>query len=86
MKIAANISMMFKELPFLQRFSEAKRSGFDGIELQFPYAESADALHRAATDAGLPVVLMNAPIIPKLYPSGTAGRPEMRAEFRVSAS
>jgi len=82
MKIAANISVMFRELPFLQRFSEAKRAGFDGIELQFPYDESADALHRAAAEAALPVVLMNSPIIPKLYPSGTAGRPEMRAEFR----
>jgi hydroxypyruvate isomerase len=82
MKIAANISLMFREVPFLQRFSAAKRAGFDGIELQFPYDESMDALHRAATEAGLPVVLMNAPIISKLYPAGMAGRPEMRAEFR----
>jgi len=81
MKIAANISVMFRELPFLQRFSEAKRAGFDGIELQFPYDESADALYRAAAEAGLPVVSMNSPIIPKLYPSGAAGRPEMRAEI-----
>jgi hydroxypyruvate isomerase len=82
MKIAANISLMFKERPFLQRFSAAKRAGFDGIEVQFPYDESPDALHRAATEAGLPVVLMNSPIIPRLYPAGMAGRPQMRAEFR----
>jgi len=82
MKIAANISLMFKEVPFLQRFSAAKRAGFDGIELQFPYDESVNDLHRAATEAGLPVVLMNAPIVPKLYPAGMAGRPEMRAAFR----
>src|SRR5882762_10822683 len=69
MKIAENISVMFRELPFLQRFSEAKRAGFHGIDLQFPYDESADALHRAEAEAGLPVVLMNSPIIPKRYPS-----------------
>jgi hypothetical protein len=64
---------------FLQRFSAAKRAGFDGIELQFPYEESPDALHRAATEAGHPVVLMNSPIIARLYAAGMAGRPEMRA-------
>jgi hydroxypyruvate isomerase len=56
-------------------------AGFDGVELQFPYAESAGALHRAARRAELPVILINAPILPS-YPSGLAGRPEMRDRFR----
>jgi sugar phosphate isomerase/epimerase len=81
MKVAANTSLMFKERPFLQRFSAAKRTGFDGIELQLPYDESPDALHRAAAEAGLPVVLMNSPIIPRLYPAGMAGRRRCAPNF-----
>ena len=82
MKISANLSLLFKELPLLERFSAARRCGFDAVEIQSPYGESCADLRRAAVDAGLPVVLINAPTIPKSYPSGYAGRPEMRDEFR----
>lgn len=83
MKISANLSLLFKEMPLLERFAAARRAGFDAIEIQSPYAESCSDLRRAAADAGLPVVLINAPTIPKTYPSGFAGRPEMRDEFRT---
>lgn len=83
MKLSANLSLLFKELPLLERFAAARRAGFDAIEIQSPYAESSVELRRAAGDAGLPVVLINAPVIPKTYPSGYAGRPEMREEFRA---
>ena len=83
MKISANLSLLFKEMPLLERFAAARRAGFDAIEIQSPYGESCSDLRRAATDAGLPVVLINAPTIPKTYPSGFAGRPEMRDEFRA---
>jgi hydroxypyruvate isomerase len=83
MKISANLSLLFKEMPLLERFSAARRAGFDAIEIQSPYGESSSDLRCAATDAGLPVVLINAPTIPNSYPSGFAGRPEMRDEFRA---
>jgi hydroxypyruvate isomerase len=83
MKISANLSLLFKEMPLLERFAAARRAGFDAIEIQSPYGESCSDLRRAATDAGLPVVLINAPTIPNTYPSGFAGRPEMRDEFRA---
>jgi hydroxypyruvate isomerase len=86
MKISANISVLFKELPMLERFAAARRAGFDAIEIQSPYGESSADLRRAAGDAGLPVVLINAPTIPNAYPSGYAGRPEMRNEFRARLS
>jgi hydroxypyruvate isomerase len=35
--IAANISVLFRELPLLQRFDAARDAGFNGVELQFPY-------------------------------------------------
>jgi hydroxypyruvate isomerase len=83
MKISANLSLLFKELPLLERFAAARRAGFDAVEIQSPYGESSSDLRRAAADAGLPVVLINAPTIPNTYPSGFAGRPEMRDEFRA---
>jgi hydroxypyruvate isomerase len=82
MKISANISLLFKELPLLERFAAARRAGFDAIEIQSPYGESPADLRRAAAQAQLPVVLINGPTVAKTYPSGYAGRPEMRNEFR----
>lgn len=81
MKIAANISLMFTELPMTLRFEAARSAGFDGVEIQYPYAEPAAALSRAAAAAAMPVVLMNAPVLPGLHPLGIAGRPELRQEF-----
>jgi hydroxypyruvate isomerase len=81
-KIAANISMLFRELRLLDRFQAAGSAGFDGVEMQFPYAESPDELARAAQIAAMPVVLINAPVS-REYPMGLAGRPEMRDSFRA---
>ncbi len=60
-RLAANLSTMFCEHAPVDRFGEAARVGFAAAELQFPYAESADELARAARDAGLDMVLINAP-------------------------
>jgi hydroxypyruvate isomerase len=80
-KIAANISMLFREVATLDRFQAARAAGFDGVEMQFPYAESPNELARAAQAAGMPIVLINAPVS-RQYPLGLAGRPEMRDSFR----
>ena len=80
-KIAANISMLFREVATLDRFQAARAAGFDGVEMQFPYAESPNELARAAQAAGMPIVLINAPVS-RQYPFGLAGRPEMRDSFR----
>jgi hydroxypyruvate isomerase len=81
LKIAANISLLFREVPVLERFRAARVAGFEGVEMQFPYAYSADDLARAARGAELPVILINAPVLPR-YPAGLAGRPAMRECFR----
>jgi hydroxypyruvate isomerase len=80
--IAANISMLFREVAMLDRFQSARVAGFDGVEMQFPYAESPNELARAAQAAALPIVLINAPVS-RQYPFGLAGRPEMRNSFRL---
>ena len=36
-RFAANLSMMFQELPFLERFGAAAAAGFRGVEFLFPY-------------------------------------------------
>lgn len=81
LKVAANISTLFREFALLERFQAASAAGFDGVEMQVPYTESPDALARAAEAAGMPVVLVNAPVTGE-YPAGLAGRPEMRGVFR----
>jgi hydroxypyruvate isomerase len=83
LEIAANISTLFREMPLLERFLAARAAGFDGVEMQFPYSESARALARAAADAGMPVILINGPVMPPAHPFGIAGRPEMRNAFRA---
>src|SRR5690242_3892542 len=43
-RFASNISFMFGEVPFLDRFEEAARAGFDAVEYAFPYAYPASEL------------------------------------------
>ena len=61
MKIAANLSMLFSELPLVERVLAAKVAGFDGVEIQFPYELPAIRLKEALERAGLPLVLINLP-------------------------
>lgn len=61
MRFAANVSMLFTELPFLDRFSAARDTGFDGVEILFPYDLAAKDILRAMTSAGMPLVLINTP-------------------------
>ena len=43
-KFAANLTMLFTELPFLDRFSAARQAGFSGVEYPFPYAHEIEQL------------------------------------------
>lgn len=61
-RLAANISLMFPEVPFVERFAAAARAGFRFVEYQFPYAlGSAAELAARAREAGVQVVLHNLP-------------------------
>ena len=60
-RFAANLTMMFGEVPFLERFSQARRAGFAGVEFLFPYAFDKQAVKAALTDNGLVQVLHNLP-------------------------
>jgi hydroxypyruvate isomerase len=60
-KLAANVSMMFAEVDFLQRFAAAARAGFRAVEYQYPYDWKSADLAAAVRDAGVEVVLHNMP-------------------------
>jgi hydroxypyruvate isomerase len=81
--IAANLSTLFREIPWPERFLRARAQGFDGVEIQSPYAVPADSLARAARGAELPVVLINGPVDAATRSFGIAGRLEDRSVFRA---
>jgi len=61
MKIAANLSLLFHEAPLHQRMALARKSGFDGVEIQFPYALPAVQLKEALHHTQLPLLLFTLP-------------------------
>ena len=60
-RLAANLTMLFTEIDFLDRFAAAARAGFTGVEYLFPYAYDRRALGERLTAHGLTQVLHNLP-------------------------
>jgi hydroxypyruvate isomerase len=60
-QFAANLSMMFNEVPFLDRFKAASAAGFTAVEFLFPYEYSPEEVAAKAKAAGTQVVLFNMP-------------------------
>jgi len=60
-RFAANLTMMFTEVPFLDRFEPAAQAGFKAVEFLFPYAFEAGEIQRRLADNGLKLVLHNLP-------------------------
>lgn len=61
LRFAANISFLFKELPFLERFAAAAEAGFKLIECHWPYDNSIEVLRERLERTGLKLVLLNTP-------------------------
>jgi hydroxypyruvate isomerase len=82
-RFAANISLMFTEVPFLDRFARARAAGFQAVEFLFPYDYPAAELATRLKDNGLQQVLFNGP--PGDWNAGERGMaalPGRQAEFR----
>ncbi|MBO1014557.1 hydroxypyruvate isomerase family protein [Achromobacter sp. SD115] len=82
-RLAANLSMMYTEHPFLDRFAAAARDGFMGVEFLFPYEFAAAELKARLQAQGLTQALFNAP--PGDWAGGergTASLPGRESEFR----
>ena len=60
-KFAANLTMLFTEMPFLDRFAAASKAGFKAVEFLFPYDHPAQQVADMVKAAGLQVVLHNLP-------------------------
>ena len=60
-QFAANLSMMYPELPFLDRFEAAAKDGFKAVEFLFPYAYTPEELAARIKANHLQQVLFNAP-------------------------
>lgn len=84
-KLAANLSTLFTERGFLERFAAARAAGFRFVEYQFPYAFSAQEVARSAKEAGVEVVLHNLPSGDAAKGErGIAALPGREREFRES--
>jgi len=82
-KFSANISMLFKELEFPERFDAAAQAGFKAVEIQFPYGWSKSQLGEIAQHAGVEVVLINIPAgDPEKGDRGIGCLPSRTGEFR----
>jgi hydroxypyruvate isomerase len=60
-RFCANLSMLFTEVAFLERFASAARAGFEAVEYLFPYEYPKEALAKALDGNGLRQVLFNFP-------------------------
>ncbi len=86
-RFAANLTMLYNEVPFLDRFALAAQAGFKAVEFLFPYAFDAKELRRRLDDSGLQLVLHNLP--PGNWDAGergTACLPDRTAEFRADVA
>jgi hydroxypyruvate isomerase len=83
-KLNANLSMMFNEVEFTNRFAAAARAGFKGVEFLFPYAYDKQQLTEVARGHTLQVVLFNMP--PGDFDAGDRGLacdPARTTEFQA---
>ena len=83
-RFAANLSMLYPELDFLDRFEAAAKDGFQAVEFLFPYDYAPDELVARLTANGLQQVLFNGP--PGDWEAGERGLaslPGREAEFRA---
>jgi len=82
-RFASNISMMFCEWPFEQRYHAAASAGFRAVECWFPYAWPAQEVREWMLDAGVEQVLINAPAGDWINGErGLAALPGREREFR----
>jgi hydroxypyruvate isomerase len=90
-RFAANLSMMFTEHPFLERFAAARAAGFEGVEYLFPYDFEPGDVKAALDGAGLTQALFNTP--PGDWEAGERGMaaiqgnaPEFQASIETALS
>ena len=86
-RFAANLSMLFCERPFAERFAAAARAGFAAVEVQFPYELPATQIADLLREYGLQLVLHNLPAGDwAAGERGIACHPDRVEEFRTGVA
>ena len=86
-KFAANLTMLFNEVPFLDRFEMAAKSGFKAVEFLFPYPFPATDIMQKLDQHQLTLVLHNLPAGDwEAGERGIACHPERKEEFRAGVA
>ncbi len=84
-RLAANISYLFTELPFLDRFAAAADHGFKGVEILVPYEHAPEDVAARLTAHNLECVLINTPYGLAEKHTGLGAVPGREADFREGA-
>ncbi|GMR36293.1 hypothetical protein PMAYCL1PPCAC_06488, partial [Pristionchus mayeri] len=87
MRVAANLTMMYTDVPLLSRYARAAADGFKLVEVPLPYSEKAEDLKTAADSNGLQHILINA--VPGNWEGGQRGIAALASEqkqFKESIS
>ncbi|MEI8207680.1 MAG: hydroxypyruvate isomerase [Methylococcales bacterium] len=83
LKFSTNLSLLFNEVPLLERFKVARQQGFQAVEVQFPYTLSAESLRACLDEQQLTLVLFNVDADDLLDGGeGLASVPEKQEQFR----
>lgn len=89
-RFCANLSTLFLERPFLERFAAARAAGFEAVEILFPYDVPVPEILERLDATGLPLALINCP--PPNYAGGPrgfaavpGGEERFRHDFRRAA-
>lgn len=85
MKLAVNLSMIFTEVPLLERFALAAQHGFQHVEIQFPYELSIEQIQTQLNQHQLSLCLINVPAGDLMQGgNGIAGIPGQEENFRAA--
>jgi len=85
LRFTANLSLLFTEVPLIDRFAEAKANGFNAVEIQFPYELSAQTISAELDAQQLQLILFNVSADDLLQGGeGLAAVSEKQAQFKVA--
>ncbi len=84
LRLGANISFLYKELPFLDRFAASAAAGFKLVECHWPYEHPVEVLREALARAGQRLVMVNTSLGNREGDFGLAAMPGREADFQAA--
>lgn len=82
-KLGVNLSMIFNEVPLIERFALARQMGFDTVEIQFPYELSIEQIQQQLTQHDLQICLINVQTSLEAG-AGLSSLPERKQDFKLA--